>query len=275
MALIVSAVVAGCGGPHMQPRAESVTLRVYAPWSMEKRMRRIFEKFQMNDPAVRFRLETGTPGRLVKRMKAGERPDVYVSMGPAGIERLTSLGIVREGTARQILEQRLVLICSETMTDKVRSLKDLARSDVRTVGIGRPSLSAGTFSRMALNKAGILEAVEPKARISPLRSHMQGKVDAAIVLSECCYDEDLICGRMVLRRGIHVVQPLPESLCPPFPILAVAIKGSAQASAAEEFVDFLTRPAAQSILRRRGPEACPICDGEKCVLPEKQTRPYR
>ena len=166
---------------------------------MEKRMRRIFERYQERHPEVTFKLETGTPGSLVKRMKAGERPDVYISAGPVGVDVLREMGIVHEGTEREILRQRLVLICAETMKETIKGIRDLAKKDVRTIGLGRPTLSAGTFSREALQKAGVLEAVEAKAQISPFRSYMAGTVDAAIILEECCYDEDLLLGKVVPR----------------------------------------------------------------------------
>ena len=50
-------------------------------------------------------------------------------------------------------------------------------------------------------------------------------------------------------------------------MMAVGIKGPAPADAADRFIDFLAGPEAQLILRRGGPGACPICDGEKCVGP--------
>ena len=62
-----------------------------------------------------------------------------------------------------------------------------------------------------------------------------------------------------------MVVALPESLCPDFPVIAVGIKGAAPYEATDRFIEFPTGPEAQSILRCQGPEACPICDGEKCV----------
>ncbi len=266
LAAILASALVGCR-ERSRPAETSgpVRLAVYAPWSMEKRLRRAFEKFRLEHSEVAFQLQTGTPGRLVNRMKAGERPDVYISMGPVGIDVLTEMGIVRKGSGKEILRQRMILIRSEAMKDTVTRLEDLAKPEVRKVGLGRPSLSAGTFSRQALQKAGILEAVEPKGQVSPLRSYMKGEVDAAIILGECCYDEDLLLGQVVPRQGIHVVGALPESLCPTFPVIAVGIKGAAPTEVADRFIEFLTGPEAQSILRRQGPEACPICDGEKCV----------
>lgn len=200
-------------------------------------------------------------------MKAGGRPDVYISAGPIGVDVLREMGIVREGTEKEILRQRLMLICSETLKETVKDVRDLAKPDVRAVGVGRPTLSAGTFSRRALEKAGVLEAVEAKAQISPFRSYMAGTVDAAIILEECCYDEDLLLGKVVPRQGVCVVHPLPEVLCPPFPVIAVAITGAGPSDPSAEFVNFLTEESPQDILHRRGPGACPLCDGETCPVP--------
>ena len=225
-------------------------------------MRRVFERYQERNPGVTFKLETGTPGSLVKRMKAGERPDVYISAGPVGVDVLREMGIVREGTQQEILGQRLILVCSEAMKETIKDIRDLAKPEVRTVGIGRPTLSAGTFSRKALQEAAVLEAVEPKARISPFRSYMVDTIDAAIILEECCYDEDLLLGEVVPRQGVCVVHPLPEALCPPFPVIAVATTGAAPAGPAADFVKFLTEEQPRDILHRRGPGACPLCDAE-------------
>ena len=266
--LLCSIVWLSCLGcrSETQPVSTSSTklvrLTVFAPWSMEKRMRRVFEKYQQRHPNVTFKLETGTPGSLVKRLKAGQQPDVYISAGPVGVDVLREMGIVREGTEKEILRQRLILICSEAMKETVKDVRDLAKPEVRNVGIGRATLSAGTFSRQALQKAGVLEAVEAKAQISPFRSYMLGKLDAAMILEECCYDEDLLLGEVVPRRGVCVVDPLPEALCPPFPVIAVATTGSAPEDVAADFVKFLTEEQPQDILHRRGPGACPICDAE-------------
>jgi ABC-type molybdate transport system substrate-binding protein len=256
---------AGCHSAHQPaavPSDQPVRLSVFAPWSMEKRLRRIFEKYQQRHPNVAFELHTGTPGSLMKRMNEGERPDVYVSMGPVGVEVLRKMGIVRPGTETQILRQRMILVCSEEMKQVVKDIHDLAKPEVGAVGLGRATLSAGVFSRQALQKAGLLEAVEPKAQISPFRAYLTGSVDAAIILEECCYDEDLLLGQVVPRHGVCVVGPLPEDLCPPLPVIAVALTGSAPADVAADFVSFLAEKGPQDILHRRGPGACPLCDAE-------------
>lgn len=243
-------------------------VRVFGPWSMEKRLRRIFEKFQAEQPGVDFELVTGTPGSLAERMRAGDVPDVYVSMGPVGLDVLQKEGVIRPGSGGVILKQRMVLVCSEAMKDIVKDVKDLAKGEVRKVGIGRPAMSAGRFARQALAKEGILDVVEAKSQKSPLRSLLKGEVDAAVILGQCCYQEDLLAGKLVPLTGLIVVRHLPDELVPEFPVIAVTTKGTDASEPARRLVEFLSGKVAQAILRREGPGACPVCDGGICPIPK-------
>lgn len=231
---------------------------MFAPWSLEKRLRRVVEVFQEGCPTTPVRFTTGTPGQLIRRVEAGARPDVYVAMGPAELEVLDQLGVVARGSAREILKQRLMLVVSAGARKTVRELRDLASKEVKAVGIGRPTLTAGRLAWRALNKLGIAEAVKPKARISPLRSLIVGQVQAAVVYEQCAYEEDLHVGDLMLRRGIAFAKPLPEPLCPAFAVSAAALRTGHPDAAA--FIQVLGEERAQDILRRRGPQSCPMCE---------------
>jgi ABC-type molybdate transport system substrate-binding protein len=220
------------------------------------------EVFQEQAPTVPVRFRTGTPGQLIRRVKAGERPDVYIAMGPEEIEVLGSLGLAAPGSAREILKQTLVLAVAEKARSRVGRLRDLARKEVAAVGIGRPTLTSGRRTRAALRKLGILDAVEPKARTSPLRSLVLGEVEVAVLYEQCTYEEDLYVGRLVPRRGIAAAKPLPKELCEPFPLLAVALTTGRAHPAAARFIRALGGKRAQDILHRRGEWSCPICEME-------------
>jgi len=237
-------------------------LEVLAPWSLEKRLRRTVEPFQELSPTTPVRFTTGTPGKLIKLVKGGARPDVYIAMGPGEIEVLEQLGLAAPGTGRVLLKQTLVLAVAEEARDKVKRLRDLARKDIAAVGVGRPTLTAGRLTRAALAKLGILEAVARKARTSPLRSLVVGDVVAAVIYEQCSCEEDLFIGAEVPRRGIAVAMPLPRGLCEPFPVIAVALRTQRPHPSAPLFVRVLGEKRAQDILHRRGEWSCPICEME-------------
>ena len=255
----LGALLSGCATPWAGPSKRAADpLRVFAPWCMEKRLRRIVEVFQEQRPTTPVRFTTGTPGLLMSKIKEGGRPDVYIAMGPAEVEVLDSLGLVVRGSAREILSQALVLAVSTEARQSVKELRDLAKKEVTAVGIGQPTLESGRLTRAALRKLGILEAVEPKARTSPLRCLVLGDVQAAVLYEQCVYDEDLHAGVLVTQRGIALAAPLPKELCEPFPAMAVALKPGHPAATA--FIQVLTEKRAQDILHRRGEWSCPICE---------------
>ena len=235
-------------------------LRVFAPWCMEKRLRRVVEVFQETCPTTPVRFTTGTPGKLIGKVKAGALPDVYIAMGPPEVAALDRLGVTLPGSAREFLKQTLVLAVAEGARDSVKGLRDLAKPAVTSVGIGRPTLTSGKLAHAALRKLGILRVVEPKARTSPLRSLVVGDVSAAVIYGQCCYEEDLFVGVEVPRRGIAAAHRLPRELCEPFPVVAVALRTKVANPAAGAFIRVLGEKRAQDILLRRGEWSCPICE---------------
>jgi len=251
------AVLMGCGRSGEEP-TRTASIRVFAPWPLEMRMRRVFESYQIAHPDIRFELTTATPGELIKRTRRGDVPDVFVAMGPVEVDVLRGDALVRDGGQSEIMKQRLVLICSPAMKDVVKEMKDLAKPEIRKIGFCvTPTLSAGVFTSQALEKTGVLDAVKTKALTPPLRSLLEGKTDCAIALEECCYLEDLLVGKLTPLPGVVVVGALPESLCPEFSIFALALRGPARPELAIEFVQFLGGKISQDIFQRRGSAACP------------------
>ena len=245
-------------GMNAAPRAEVTPLRVFAPWCMEKRLRRIAEVFQETHPNTPVCFTTGTPGYLLRKIKAGERPGVYIAMGPSDIEALGALGLPVPGTAKDILEQTLLLAVSAEAQEEVKHLRDLAKEDITAAGIGPPAMTSGRLTRVALERLGILETVLPKAKTPPLRALALGQAQASVLYEECCYEEDLLTGRTVLRRGIAAAEPLPKELCEPFPVTAVVLKTTPAHPDAADFISVLIGERGRDILHRRGDWSTPV-----------------
>jgi len=250
-------VAAGCGGDG-EDAGKTAPLRVFTPWPFELRMRRVFERYQIAHPGVRFELEVGTPGTLIKRARQGDVPDVLIAMGPVETDTLRGDRLIRDGGESEIMKQHIILACSPAMKDVVKELKDVAKPEVRKAGLCvTPILSVGVFTRRALEKTGVLKAAKAKGRTPPLTSLVEGKVDCAIALEEFCYLESLFDGKRVPLPGVIVVGELPESLCPELSVSALALKGPARPELAIGFVQFLGGRESREIFQRRGPTACP------------------
>ena len=147
-----------------------IKLHVFAPWSFETRLRRIIELYEQKSPYTKVTLILGTPGALMKKIENGERPDVYIAMGPNEIDILRESKLMLTGKEKELLKQTLVLATPAIPPVEVNSLIDLTKKEIKTVGLGRPRLTAGVRARKALDKLGILEAVDKKSKTSPIKS---------------------------------------------------------------------------------------------------------
>ena len=239
----------------------SLKISVFAPWSFEARLRRIVELFEQKTLFVKTRLTLGTPGALIKRIESGERPDVYISMGPNEIEILQNMGLIIPEKQKELMKQTLVLISGDPPVIPIDSLYDLTKEEIKTVGIGRPKLTAGARARMALQKIGLLEEIDKKSKTSPFKSVIFEEAQAAITYEECVYEEDLYKGENIPRRGLKIIGKLPEVLCEPFYITAVSLrKNILKNYFSADFLDFLSEEKARNIMLKKGFYSCPICE---------------
>ncbi|MBL7129994.1 MAG: substrate-binding domain-containing protein [Candidatus Omnitrophica bacterium] len=249
-----------------------VRLHVFAPWSFEIRLRRIIELYEYKFPFTKVKLFLGTPGKLIKEIDSGAKPDVYIAMGPKEIEILRQLKLVLPGKEKELLKQTLVLAVPDPPIVEVNSLAGLTKKEIETVGIGRPRLTAGIRTRKALEKLGILEIVDKKSKTSPLKTIVFKEAEAAIIYEQCAYEEDLFKGELTTRKDIKIVQYLPSELCEPFAIVAVPLRSNfLKRKASIDFVNFLGEESAQEILYKKATASCPVCElGPEgmCILPQ-------
>ena len=251
-----------------------IKLHVFAPWSFETRLRRIIELYEQKSPYTKVTLVLGTPGALIKKIEKGERPDVYIAMGSNETDILRKSKLMLTGKEKELLKQTLVLATPVLPPVEVNSLIDLTKKEIKTVGIGRPRLTAGVRARKALDKLGILEAVDKKSKTSPLKSIIFKEAEAAIIYEQCAYEEDLFKEEPVVRRGIKIVQHLPSELCESFPMTATPLRTSLmKRKVSIDFVNFLCKENAQNVLLKKASFSCPICEigkEETCVLSHKK-----
>ena len=224
---------------------EIVQLKILAPWSFELRIRRVFEDYERQHPLTQFVLVTGMPGKLMKFMKEFPDGDVYVAMGPAELEQLRKMGRLKNGLCEPLVTQHIALVRPARRkgaegTFVVRSIQDLARPEVKSVGLGRPTATAGTVARKLLQKAGILDKVEPKGRKAPLFRAFVGQVAAAFVYEECLFEETKINGQRPMRPGVEMIKLFDEPDAA-FDVIAVQLDCARHPEAARDFIHFLKK----------------------------------
>ncbi len=233
----------------------TVKLVVSAAASTKDALREIQLQYRKKHENVDIAFNFGSSGALQKQIENGAPVDVFLSAARKNVDELAAQNLVEKNTIRVVVGNRLVLIVPSANAPQnaqsstryvVRSFKDLARDDVKTVAIGAPQgVPAGKYAQQVLTKLGIWQKVLPKAvqgkDVRAVLTQVEmGNVDAGIV-----YQSDAATSRQV-----RVIAVAPSSFHTPIQYAAAVVKNSRNAVEAQRFAQFLSGATAHTIWKK-------------------------
>lgn len=232
----------------LMPRlASAQVLTVSAASSLTEAFREIGPRFEAEHPGVRIRFNFAASGLLMQQILQGAPVDVFASADEASLDRGIQAGAIDPATQRPVAGNALVLVVPLQVGPALSTVADLARADVRRVAVGKPAtVPVGRYTRQALQAAGLWAIVEPKViQADSVRQVLdyvaRGEVDAGFV-----YRTD---AQQMSRRVRQLATVTGHE---PIRYPAAVATDSRHPALARSFVDFLSGPAAQSILGRHG-----------------------
>lgn len=160
--VLAAAVLAGCGG-------DDGTLTVSAATSLKEPL----TEYAGEDVNLSF----GGSDQLAAQIRAGARPDVFVSAN----EELPS-GLHREGLVdRPVRVGRNRLVVAVPEGGRVTRFEDLTRPGIR-IAAGSPSTPVGAYARRALPEAAERNIVSEEPDVGAVVARVRsGAVDAGLV----------------------------------------------------------------------------------------------
>lgn len=195
---------------------------------------------------VSVRFVFGSSGQLATQIRAGAPYDVFLSANYDYVRALEPTGRLVAGSGRAFARGRLALY---SRPGKVKTIKDLASPEVRSVAIANPAHAPyGVAAKQAL--AGLMETVGPKLVYAEnVRQALQfaesGNADAALVAWALVKDR---AGAVLLAESEHgpIVQGAGVVRA------TTGADAEARGVAAIAFVDLLTSKAGQAVLAEAG-----------------------
>jgi molybdate transport system substrate-binding protein len=197
-------------------------------------------------------VDRGTVGQLIKRVEDGEAFDLVV-VTPAGIEKLIAAGHVAPGTLRPLARVGIGVMVRE----------GAAKPDIGTVEAFRQTLlaaktvayidpksggSSGIYTAKLLDKLGIADQIEPKAKLKP-----GGHVADLIVSGEAEIGVQQI-SEIIPVKGVTLVGPLPKEI-QNYTVYAAGVGAKAKnAGTARALLEALVGPGAAAELKAKGME---------------------
>lgn len=238
--LSIALFLGGCRA-HQNP---PITLSVAA--SLQNAIIDAETAYQRQHGRVDFRNNFGGSGTLAREIEQGAPVDALISAGAKQVDALEQEGLLVAGTRKNLLRNSLVLIVPAN--SHVANFTDLAEPGVRLIALGDPgSVPAGQYGAQTLRALNLYQAISNKIvlckDVRQVLTYVEtGEADAGLV-----YATDAR-----LSRRVRVVATAPETSHDPIVYPVAAIKGGRNLKRVEDFIAFLSSPAAQAIFRQYG-----------------------
>jgi len=230
-----------------QPK-ESVELFISAAASLTDVLKSLSTAYAAKAPNVKLTFTFGASGALQTQIEEGAPSDIFMSAAQKQMDALDKKSLLLEGTKKNLLVNKVVLITPKSSTKNIKSFADVNTSKVAKIALGEPkSVPVGQYSEEVFTYLKCLKEVKSKAVYgSDVRQVLtwveSGDVDCGIVYATDAATSD----------KINVVAEAPSGSHKPVVYPVAVLKSSKQAAAAKSFLDFLSTDEAKAIFVKSG-----------------------
>jgi molybdate transport system substrate-binding protein len=225
-----------------------VTLNISAASSLTNALNEVNLAYTQLKPWVTISLNSGSSGTLAMQIQNGAPCDVFLSADAANMDKVQNANLLLAGSRVNLLTNKIVLIVPKASTLGLKSFNDLTLTTVKLIAIGDPaSVPAGTYAQAAFTQLGILAAIQSKfvlgANVTQVLQYVDsGNVDAGVVYSTDALSDS----------NVTVIATGPAEVNATIVYPAAIIKASKVASAAQDYVTFLSSAQAKAIFVKYG-----------------------
>jgi molybdate transport system substrate-binding protein len=226
-------------------RAQPPPLRIAAASDLQLALPKVAERFQAST-GTKTSLTFGASGQLAEQIKQGAPFDVFLSANETFVRDLAAEGSIKPGSVHRYARGSLVLAVYRSVDDKVQSLADLKRDEVKKIALADPAVAPyGKAGKQALQNAGLWEELQAKIVIA-------GSVRQALQYVQKGNAETALIGRAIANvpevRTVEVDKQLYEPIIQALGVVAA----SGRSADAELFVRFVLGAEGQETLKEFG-----------------------
>ncbi|MCC5637708.1 molybdate ABC transporter substrate-binding protein [Nostoc sp. CHAB 5844] len=230
------------------PTAQTTSLTISAAASLKDALEAIKPIYIKEKPGVNLAYNFGSSGALQQQIEQGAKVDVFISAATKQIDALEKKGLLVDGTRKDLLRNKLVLIAPQNSTT-ISDLKDLTSPQVKKIALGEPkSVPAGQYAQQVLTSLKIADQIKSKVVYAKdvrqaLNFVESGNADAGLV-----YLSDAKS-----TSKVKVVTTAPENSHSPIVYPIAVLKSSKNVDAAKDFEQFLVSSnEAKNVFEKQG-----------------------
>lgn len=214
--------------------------------SLTEVMGKMEEEFQKAEPDIELSFNYGSSSKLRSQIEQGAPADLFLSASENDMNLLQSQQLVESDSIVSFAENRLVLASLEKFPETADFVETLMSTE-ETIAVGEPdSVPLGNYTKQALANQDLWQLLE--GRLVYAKDARQvvtyiesGNADLGIIYSSDAVISQEITGTLEVPGQISpVVYP------------GAVVAASQKQPAAEAFLDFVTGPKGQEVLKEYG-----------------------
>ena len=244
LAVAMVFAMTACGGP-----SDSEELIVFAAASMTETLTELGNQYMAENENVTIVFNFDSSGTLKTQIQEGADCDIFIS---AGQKQMDELDCVLEGTRFDILENKVALAVPDGNPAGINSYDDmiagLSNSTVM-LAMGNGDVPVGQYTQKILAYYGMNEETLAAAGAITYGTNVK---EVTTQVSEAAVDCGVVYQTDAFSAGLTVVDTATAEMCGQVIYPAAVLNTSANAEAAEDFLEFLTSDAADAVFSHVG-----------------------
>ena len=248
--------------PEASQPAEKIELVVFAAASMTETLTTLGNQYMAEHENVTIVFNFDSSGTLKTQIEEGAVCDIFISAGQKQMDQLDisadssvntdGLDFVLDGSRFDILENKVALAVPDGNPKGINSYDDLkAGLEAGTVllAVGNADVPVGQYTQKILTYFGLDEAALATAGCLTYGSNVK---EVTTQVSEATVDCGIIYQTDAASAGLTVVDTATAEMCGQVIYPAAVLKESKNVEAAQDFLNYLTGDAADTVFASVG-----------------------
>ncbi|MEH2228650.1 MAG: molybdate ABC transporter substrate-binding protein [Nostoc sp.] len=251
LGIAIAGLLLAIGLPLVPPSpviAQSNTsILVSAAASLKEALEEIKPLYQQSKSNINISYNFGASGALQQQIEQGAPADIFISAGKKQVDALEQKGLLLPGSRTNLANNRLVLIVAQDVVG-INSFYNLTDSKIKKIAIGEPrSVPAGQYGEQVLKKLKLYDRLKSKFVFANNVRQVLAAVESGNAEAGLVYATDA-----KISNKVKVVVAADDKFHSPIVYPVAIIKSSKNASAAKEFVQFLSGSEVKTVLKKYG-----------------------
>ncbi|MDR0879334.1 MAG: molybdate ABC transporter substrate-binding protein [Clostridioides sp.] len=139
-------------------KKQATDVQVFAAASLNSSIEEIIKEYNKQEPDVKITVNADSSGKLLTQVQEGFKCDLFFSAADKQIEELEKGKLLIDGTKKNVLNNKLILITRKDSKTEVTGLKDISKA--KSIAIAGDSVPAGAYTRKAMENLGMIKKAD-------------------------------------------------------------------------------------------------------------------